>query len=197
MCRWPRGCPLAASGFRRVFRRTSGRGEHANKTTRMNPNSRMGRPDDPGAVVDPHGRLIGLPGLRVVDASIMPCVPGANTNRPAIVLAEKTADLDQEYEGRRCSMMATLEITGAPDTIRTCDLCLRRASSLILSIFLQLFQSIARDHGRQSANLLNFIGPYRSLNSYLFRAPRDARACVANLEAPDQPAGGTTHSQPP
>jgi 5-(hydroxymethyl)furfural/furfural oxidase len=53
---------------------------------------RMGRPGDPGAVVDPQCRLIGLDGLRVVDASIMPRVPRANTNLPAIMLAEKAAD---------------------------------------------------------------------------------------------------------
>jgi 5-(hydroxymethyl)furfural/furfural oxidase len=54
---------------------------------------RMGRPDDPGAVVDPHCRVIGVDGLRVVDASIMPCVPSANTNLPVIMVAEKAADL--------------------------------------------------------------------------------------------------------
>jgi 5-(hydroxymethyl)furfural/furfural oxidase len=54
---------------------------------------RMGRPDDPGAVVDPQCRVIGIDGLRVVDASVMPCVPSANTNLPAIMIAEKVADL--------------------------------------------------------------------------------------------------------
>jgi 5-(hydroxymethyl)furfural/furfural oxidase len=53
---------------------------------------RMGLPGDPGAVVDPHCRVIGIDGLRVVDASIMPCVPSANTNLPAIMIAEKAAD---------------------------------------------------------------------------------------------------------
>jgi 5-(hydroxymethyl)furfural/furfural oxidase len=43
---------------------------------------RMGRPDDPMAVVDTQGRVKGVQGLRVVDASIFPVVPCANTNFP-------------------------------------------------------------------------------------------------------------------
>ena len=53
---------------------------------------RMGAPDDPMAVVDPKGRVRGLAGLRVVDSSIMPSVPCANTNIPTIMTAEKMAD---------------------------------------------------------------------------------------------------------
>jgi 5-(hydroxymethyl)furfural/furfural oxidase len=52
---------------------------------------RMGREDDPDAVVDNSGRVRGLSGLRVVDASIMPAVPRGNTNIPTIMLAEKIA----------------------------------------------------------------------------------------------------------
>lgn len=52
---------------------------------------RMGRPDDPDAVVDNSGRVRGISGLRVVDASIMPAVPRGNTNIPTIMLAEKIA----------------------------------------------------------------------------------------------------------
>ena len=51
----------------------------------------MGRADDPGTVVDNAGRVRGVSGLRVVDASIMPSVPRGNTNIPTIMLAEKIA----------------------------------------------------------------------------------------------------------
>lgn len=50
----------------------------------------MGGPD---SVVDPQLRVRGVEGLRVVDCSIMPTVPGANTNAPAIMVGEKAADL--------------------------------------------------------------------------------------------------------
>jgi 5-(hydroxymethyl)furfural/furfural oxidase len=53
---------------------------------------RMGRPDDPMAVVDTQGRVRGIEGLRVVDASIFPVVPCANTNFPTLMTAEKIAE---------------------------------------------------------------------------------------------------------
>lgn len=53
---------------------------------------RMGSPDDPAAVTDPSGRVYGIGGLRVVDASLMPTVPRGNTNIPTIMIAEKIAE---------------------------------------------------------------------------------------------------------
>ena len=53
---------------------------------------RMGSADDPMAVTAPDGRVHGVEGLRVVDASIFPRVPSANTNFPTLMAAEKIAD---------------------------------------------------------------------------------------------------------
>jgi choline dehydrogenase-like flavoprotein len=51
----------------------------------------MGRDDDPGAVVDAAGRVRGLEGLWIMDASIMARVPSANTHLAVIALAERLA----------------------------------------------------------------------------------------------------------
>ena len=50
---------------------------------------RMGREVD--AVVDPQLKVYGIDGLRIADASIMPQVPGGNTNAPSIMIGEKCA----------------------------------------------------------------------------------------------------------
>jgi choline dehydrogenase len=52
---------------------------------------RMGRPDDPTAVVDGDGRVLGLEGLHVIDASVMARVPSANTHLATLALAERLA----------------------------------------------------------------------------------------------------------
>jgi 5-(hydroxymethyl)furfural/furfural oxidase len=52
---------------------------------------RMGAPNDPAVVTDQAGRVRGIDGLRVIDASIMPTLPRGNTNIPTIMVAEKIA----------------------------------------------------------------------------------------------------------
>jgi choline dehydrogenase-like flavoprotein len=52
---------------------------------------KMGSPDDPSSVVDPSCRFIGVENLFVVDASIAPVIPRANTHLTAVMIAERAA----------------------------------------------------------------------------------------------------------
>ncbi|HTT01657.1 MAG TPA: GMC family oxidoreductase N-terminal domain-containing protein [Steroidobacteraceae bacterium] len=74
----------------RFVRSTGAITQHAVGTCRMG--------TDAHAVVDAELRVRGLEGLRVADASVMPNVPGGNTNAPTIMIAEKASDL---VRGRR------------------------------------------------------------------------------------------------
>ena len=59
---------------------------------------KMGSVDVPDAVVDPALRVRGVDNLRVVDASIMPDMPGGNINAPVIAMAERAADLIRGHQ---------------------------------------------------------------------------------------------------
>lgn len=61
---------------------------------------RMGRADDPAAVVDSRLRVRGLDGLRVVDGSVMPTITSGNTNSPILMIAERASDMIREDRRR-------------------------------------------------------------------------------------------------
>lgn len=54
--------------------------------------AKIGRRDDPMAVVDPDCRVIGVEGLRVADSSVFPQITNGNLNAPSIMVGEKVAD---------------------------------------------------------------------------------------------------------
>ncbi len=70
-------------------------------STVFHPTSTCKMGADSLSVVDAELRVHGLDRLRVVDASIMPCVPAGNTNAPTIAIAEKAADLIRQSIGGR------------------------------------------------------------------------------------------------
>ncbi|HYZ17711.1 MAG TPA: GMC oxidoreductase [Candidatus Acidoferrum sp.] len=71
----------AESDIVTFFERQTGSGYHPTSTCAI------------GQVVDPELRVIGIEGLRVADASVMPSIVRGNTNAPVIAIAEKAADL--------------------------------------------------------------------------------------------------------
>ncbi|MHB8695429.1 MAG: GMC family oxidoreductase [Solirubrobacteraceae bacterium] len=79
--------PATDAGWEDVVRNSTNIAYHAVGTCRM------GRRSDPEAVVDPTLKLIGAERLRVVDCSVMPVVPSANTYIPTVAVAEKAADM--------------------------------------------------------------------------------------------------------
>jgi choline dehydrogenase len=83
---WP-GPEVASEGQVAEFVRREAWGHHACCT------DRMGRADDPLAVVDPGFRVIGARGLRVVDASVFPDIPGTFIAMPIFMMSERAADL--------------------------------------------------------------------------------------------------------
>ncbi|MEJ2171761.1 MAG: GMC family oxidoreductase N-terminal domain-containing protein [Woeseiaceae bacterium] len=74
-------------GWEEYLREGSYRGDHPCGTCKM------GGKDDPLAVVDPELRVIGVDGLRVADASVMPTVVSGNTNAAVMMIGEHAADL--------------------------------------------------------------------------------------------------------
>jgi choline dehydrogenase len=81
------GAKVASGGDIDAFIR-----DHAESAYHPCGTARMGRRDDPTAVVDPECRVIGVEGLRVADSSIFPRITNGNLNGPSIMTGEKAAD---------------------------------------------------------------------------------------------------------
>jgi choline dehydrogenase-like flavoprotein len=82
---WPPNPNQSDEAWEEHLRKYSRTGLHPVGTCRMG--------GDEGSVVDPELRVRGIDGLRVADASIIPVLPSANTNAPAIMIGEKCADM--------------------------------------------------------------------------------------------------------
>ena len=89
--------------------------EHAESAYHPCGTARMGRRDDPWAVVDAQARVIGVEGLRVADSSVFPLIPNGNLNAPSIMVGEKAAD---HILGRAPLPAENLEPWIAPDWAR-------------------------------------------------------------------------------
>nr|XP_026497969.1 glucose dehydrogenase [FAD, quinone]-like [Vanessa tameamea] len=60
--------------------------------------AKMGKVDDPTSVVDSELKVLGIKGLRIVDASVMPTITSVNTNAPTMIIAERASDfIKSEY----------------------------------------------------------------------------------------------------
>ncbi|MGC1427274.1 MAG: choline dehydrogenase [Albidovulum sp.] len=86
--------------------------EHAESAYHPCGTAKMGRRDDPMAVVDPEGRVIGVEGLRVADSSVFPRITNGNLNAPSIMVGEKMAD---HVLGKGILAPANLEPWNHPD----------------------------------------------------------------------------------
>jgi predicted dehydrogenase (TIGR03970 family) len=66
---------------------------HLTTAVHLSGSARMGPPSDPGAAVDQELRVRGVSGLRVVDTSVLPCVPSRGPAATAVMLGERAAEL--------------------------------------------------------------------------------------------------------
>jgi 5-(hydroxymethyl)furfural/furfural oxidase len=88
---------------------------------------RIGRADDPFAVLDPACRVRGVSGLRVVDASIMPLITTANTHLPTLMIGERASRAILTNEGSRADgQLRTSAMTNKADDM---------SGAIVLTVF--------------------------------------------------------------
>jgi choline dehydrogenase len=78
---------------------------------------RMGVADDPDAVVDARLRVLGVEGLRVADASVMPTITSGNTNSPTLMIAERASDMIREDRRARLAARESNALASSPVSI--------------------------------------------------------------------------------
>jgi choline dehydrogenase len=93
--------------------------------------TKMGRDDDPQAVLDSRLRVRGIAGLRVVDAGAMPTITSGNTNSPVLMMAEKAAEW----------IVADARGASAPAGVRPVDTAVENSTAVLFS---------SRSSGRES-----------------------------------------------
>jgi choline dehydrogenase len=77
----------------------------------------MGTSDNPYAVVDSRLRVIGVEGLRVVDASVMPVITSGNTNSPTLMIAERASEIIKADRRAALAGSAATTIRGLDETL--------------------------------------------------------------------------------
>ncbi|QRM30224.1 GMC family oxidoreductase [Microvirga sp. VF16] len=96
--------------------------EHCRRTVKTNYHPagtcRMGRDDDPLAVVSPGLAVHGIAGLRIVDASIMPTITSGNTNAPVLAIADKAVDIITGSARLAPEAVSANRVSSMPDQVQ-------------------------------------------------------------------------------